>query len=124
MIIETTEVIMETTQVMNQIEKLIKTNSSVAQKIEKQIVELEREFNERVNDGDYDTLADMCGIENDELYYGADIDRYKLFSLFLDNSMGEPYLDEVEDFINEVDGYEQDRRQVSRKLRDLKELLD
>lgn len=111
-------------QVLGQIEALIgaSTGKSVVARIKGKIKQLKDEFDESVNDGNYDYFVDYCGMERSELLYESSFDRYTIFSSYKDYN-DYLYLDEIESFISEVDSYECDRNRVGRKIRDLKELL-
>lgn len=112
-------------QVLGQIEALIgaTTGKSVVAKLKTRIKELEDNFNEDVDNGNYDELIDTCGLDREELYYGKRFDRYELFDEFRNNN-DYLYLDEIETFIQNLDDYESDRNRTARRIRDLREILE
>ena len=112
-------------QVLGQIETLIgaSTGKSVVAKIKAQIKTIKDDFNELVNDGDYDYFVDYCNMDRSELLYDGEFDRYEAFRKFQD-AQYELYLDEVEDFIREIDGYEMAKSYARNKIRNLQDLLE
>ena len=99
-----------------------KEDAGVIARIERRIKDIEDDFNERVNEGEFDYFTDYCGMDRSDLRLKQDFDRYEVFRMYQDNQY-DLYLDEVETLIEELDSYERSRAVAYRKIRDLKDLL-
>ena len=117
---------MEATQKLEEIKKLLSDplEGKVVVNIKRKIKQLTDDFNDEVTSGDYDYFVDYCGLERNDLMLYSDFDRYQVYRDYLESQYGDPELDEVENFIEELDSYERNRRHVRYEISKLRDLLD
>lgn len=110
---------------LSQIEEILglKSSKTVVGRIEKKIQEYIEDFNDEVNGNVFSELMDFCGLEHEDLFYNATVDRDELWASFKNNQY-ELYYDEVETFISVIEDYFRSRRLTRNNIVKLQDLLE